>query len=143
MDIKSYFANTFIKANNNILLNKSNIHNLGVFAKSPFKKGQIIEVSPVIFGDANDYELLKHTSLHDYYFLLPYRSIPFALGLGFSSFYNHACPANAMYKINRHTQYIKIIAERNIDSGEEVTINYNGNPFDTSAVLFTPNPMAQ
>lgn len=143
MGIEIFFANPAITANNNLLLDKSSIHGLGVFAKSAFKKGQLIELSPVILGDANDYELLKHTALHDYYFLLSYKNNPFALGLGFSSFYNHACPANAVYKINRHRQYIKITAGRNIEPGEEVTINYNGNPFDTSAVQFTPNPMAQ
>ncbi len=118
---------------------QSCIHANGVFATKKFYKGQVIEKAPIIIGTQKDYTYLEHTALHDYYFLLDNDYKKFALGLGFSSWYNHACPANASYKINIKKQFILFVAFTTINAGEEVTINYNGYPTNNNSIQFTIN----
>ncbi len=115
----------------------SNIHGLGVFCKKQFKKGALIETAPLIKGSATDYAMLHKTALHDYYFLLDDKESPVAIGLGFASWYNHGCPSNARYQVNKKNNTIKIIACRNIEAGSEITINYHGDPNDDSPIQFT------
>ena len=115
----------------------SNIHGTGVFAKTNFKPGQLIEVAPVIAMDDREKNLLKNSSLHSYYFLVSSETISAVMGLGYSSLYNHASDANARYSINLSKLTISIKACKSISAGEEITINYNGRPDDLSPVYFT------
>lgn len=109
-----------------LYLSASPIHGLGVFTKLTIKKGTFIEIAPFIQGSSEDYALLSTTMLHDYYFMVADKKAPIAIGLGFSSWYNHSCPANAIYSIHKKKMIIEIKAVRNIEVGEEITINYHG-----------------
>jgi SET domain-containing protein len=120
-----------------IQLGSSTIHGIGVFCKKKFRKGEIVETAPFIKGTARDYAILNHTTLHDYYFVLDDKETPVVIGLGFASWYNHSCPANAKYKISKKNNTIQIIACRDIISGSEITINYHGDPDDDSPIQFT------
>ena len=80
-----------------IELKQSDIHGLGVFARQKFKKGELIEKSPVILLNKMERELLQLTSLFSYYFLLKNYKTPAALGLGLSSMYNHSYNANGKF----------------------------------------------
>lgn len=104
----------------------SGIHGYGVFSKIAIRKSSVIEVAPVLIGTAKDYELLSETAIRDYYFLLADDKCPVAIGLGFSSWYNHACPANATYTIDKNKMLISIKAASSIRPHEEITINYHG-----------------
>ncbi|MBN8687978.1 MAG: SET domain-containing protein-lysine N-methyltransferase [Chitinophagales bacterium] len=115
------------------------IHGQGVFAGRFFKKGELIEKAPVILLDNADWELLRGTFLFGYYFLLNNNKYPAALGLGLSSLYNHAVDANAAYTISVKKQCLIFKALRSIDTGEEITLNYNGRAGDASPVFF-PSP---
>jgi SET domain-containing protein len=58
-----------------------------------------------------------------------------ALALGYGSMYNHSFRPNAKYEdIGRQTKVFRAIRE--IQVGEEVTINYNADPKDRSPVGF-------
>lgn len=140
MGIFSFTKAVFFQ-NKDLEIRKSLLHGNGVFSKKRIYKGSIIESAPIILGYQDDYASLHQTALHDYYFLLANTKTPFALGLGYASFYNHACPANAVYTINIFKESIQITAHRDIEIHEEITINYNGTPFDNSPVYFTHNPM--
>ena len=111
----------------------------GVFAKINFKPGQLIEEAPVIAMDNRERELLRNCSLHTYYFLVNNSTTSIVMGLGYSSLYNHAGEANAVYSINLSHLTISIRACKRISAGEEITINYNGRPDDCSPVHFTAN----
>ena len=58
-----------------------------------------------------------------------------ALALGYGSLYNHSYRPNARY--DDIGQLTKIFtALRDIPPGEEITVNYNGDPSDRAAVAF-------
>lgn len=109
-----------------LYLATSPIHGLGVFSKNAVKKGSLIETAPLLIGSKEDYELLYQTNLHAYYFILADKKKPVAIGLGFASWYNHACPANAAYSIDKKKMIMNIKAMVPIKPGEEITINYHG-----------------
>jgi SET domain-containing protein len=66
-------------------------------------------------------------------------TFPVAVGLGYASLYNHAPQANATYRIAIRKAQIEIRAWRDINAGEEITINYNGRPDDPSPVWMPPS----
>ena len=58
-----------------------------------------------------------------------------AIALGFGSLYNHSYTPNACYEdVSGHMK--NYIAIRDIQAGEEVTINYNGDANSTEPVWF-------
>ena len=58
-----------------------------------------------------------------------------ALALGYGSLYNHSFAPNARY--DDEGRQVKVYsAIRDIAAGEEITINYNGEPTDRSPVGF-------
>ncbi len=115
------------------------IDGMGVFAKINFKPGQLIEEAPVIAMDNREKDLLRNCSLHSYYFLVNNSTTSIVMGLGYTSLYNHAGNANAIYSIDLSRLTISIKACKRISTGEEITINYNGRPDDLSPVDFTGN----
>jgi len=127
---------TIIPRADQLVVRESPIHGLGVFSAIDYQKGAIIETAPIILGNQQDYEMLKYTDMHDYYFLLTDKNYPIAIGLGFSSWYNHAAPANAVYLINKKKLTIQIIAYQFIAAGEEITLNYHGKPDNLAPITF-------
>lgn len=112
-----------------IYLSKSNIPKAGrgVFASTLIKKGEIIEICPVISLKKKDHLIAKKTILKNYYYI-PNKSSCFVC-LGFGSLYNHSHKPNAKYKMKIKEQVIEFIALKDIEKGEEITINY-GAPED-------------
>ncbi len=121
-----------------IEIRQSPIDNRGVFATRIFKPGAVIETAPVILLDRQERELLQTTILFNYYFLLADETTPVALGLGYSSLYNHSYDANADYTISVNKKCLIVKANKMIHPGEEITINYNGKADDHSPVYFQP-----
>lgn len=114
----------------------SAIHGNGVFALTAIKKGALVEKAPVILLSKEDREYLQATTLFRYYFVVPDEKTPAALGLGYSSVYNHSYTANAQYEMDVNNQCLIIKACTNIAAGEEITLNYNGSPNDAQTVYF-------
>lgn len=122
-----------------IEIKESPVHGQGVFARKNFKPGAVIETAPVILLTKADKELLQPTRLYHYYFLLNTETTPAALGLGFSSLYNHSYKANAVYTVSLERSCLTIRACKAIRAGEEITLNYNGLPEDPNPVYFPPD----
>jgi len=78
--------------------------------------------------------ILKETSLDSYIFQWGGGCTAIALGLG--SLYNHSYEPNAQYHQDTHNRHLEFVALRAICCGEEITINYNGNPESRSPVWF-------
>lgn len=129
-------APSIIRQPSGLYIATSPIHGLGVFSEMPIKKGALIETAPLLIGSAADYELLSKSALHDYYFILADKQTPIAIGLGFASWYNHACPANTRYSIHKKKMTIEIKSVVSIKAGEEITINYHGTFNNNSPVEF-------
>lgn len=106
----------------------------GVFATRPIAEGEVIERVPVLLIEADE---LRNgdawTGLASYCFL--WDAGRYALALGYGSLYNHSYRPNARYDdAGRMTKIFKAI--RDIAAGEEITVNYNGDPDDLSPVGF-------
>jgi SET domain-containing protein len=137
MPFHQYFGKKVIKKPPFLYAGTSTIHGLGVFTGKSLKPGEIIEKAPIILINEADSHLLGSSLLYDYYFMVGSVNTPVAIGLGFSSLYNHSAPSNASYRIDIVREQIIISACRFIPAGEEITINYNGHPEEISPVSFT------
>ena len=98
----------------------------GVFTNRPMSKSKLIERSPVIVMPAEQRVLLDKTLLHDYIFEWGINKDECCMALGYISIYNHSYSSNCEYFMDYHGGYIEIKTVRDINAGEELTINYNG-----------------
>ncbi|MFM1987428.1 MAG: hypothetical protein RJA99_385 [Pseudomonadota bacterium] len=98
----------------------------GVFSRRRFAEGEVVEVAPVLVlktGYDTLPALLK-TYVFDWTALT---GVPRSQGvaLGYGSMYNHDNPANLRYVADARRGVMRYIAARDIEPGEELTINYN------------------
>jgi SET domain-containing protein len=100
----------------------------GVFTSAPIPKGSIIEISPVIVMPGQERSQIDQTKLHDYYFIWGDEDDQCAIVLGYGSLYNHAYQPNAEYAPDFERQTLDFYALRDIQAGEEITVNYSGDP---------------
>jgi SET domain-containing protein len=119
-----------------LFVKDSPLHGRGVFTSIPIRRGGIIELAPLIVLSKDDSSLIKESSLYSYYFLHGRRGEICVVGLGYASLYNHQYPANAKYRFRLSKNLMEFSAFRDIEAGEEITINYNGTPDDPSPVEF-------
>lgn len=106
----------------------------GVFARRAIPKGAIIERVPVIIIALKDIMGgLDASVLKRYVFIRSKSTV--AIALGFGSLYNHCYTPNARYD-DAPGPALVFTALRRIAPGEEITINYNGDPRDRSSVGF-------
>lgn len=94
----------------------------GVFALKPFKKGEVIEISPYILVPPKDDTKLSETILNSYWFLVKGKWS--AIGLGYTSIYNHNEKPNATFSVNKRRRVITIKATQPIRVGQEICTNY-------------------
>jgi len=109
-----------------IYIDKSAEKGRGVFTKEPIPANSIIEASPVIVMSSEERKLLDQTLLHDYIFEWGADNKQCCMALGFVPVYNHSYKSNCEYEMNFESETIKIKTVRNIEAGEELFINYNG-----------------
>ncbi len=103
----------------------------GVFARRFIAAGEVIERVPVLVLPVEEGD--DDSVLSEYCFLWGRGTM--ALALGYGSLYNHSFQPNARYD-DVGTQTKVFTALRDIEPGEEVTVNYNGDPKDRSPVEF-------
>ncbi len=108
----------------------------GVFASVHIPKDTIIEISPVIEMSAEERKLLDQTLLHDYIFEWGESRDKCCMALGYIAVYNHSSPSNCEYFMDFAAGEIMVKSVRNIESGEEITINYNGDWDNDTEVWF-------
>ncbi len=119
-----------------LLINESNLGGRGVFAEEPLEEGDLIEICPAIVLPAEELSAIHGTKLHDYYFLWGDEQKQCAIALGYGSLYNHAYEPNARYLLDYEHLTIDFYCIRHIDPGEEITVNYNGEPDVKTPVWF-------
>lgn len=116
-----------------IEVRNSKIHGRGVFATKKIRKGELIEVCPVLVVPKEQVPLMNKTVVKDYHFIWDGRKT--AIALGYGSIYNHSYDPNARYCDYGDTHF-KFRAWRTIHPGEEITVNYNGDPTCRRKVWF-------
>ncbi|MBL8817672.1 MAG: SET domain-containing protein-lysine N-methyltransferase [Planctomyces sp.] len=105
----------------------------GVFAKEFIPKGTVFERVPVLVMPAHEVLTEEETLLSHYVFEWGKDTV--ALALGYGSLYNHSYSPNARYDdAGRMTKYYTAV--KDIQPGEEITINYNGSEDATEPVWF-------
>lgn len=97
----------------------------GVVAFRDFPKDSLVERSAVIAIPRDDVPLIRQTGLANYYFEWGDDCDQAAIALGYGSLYNHSYTPNARYVFRESEECIEFIALRDIEAGEEITINYN------------------
>jgi SET domain-containing protein len=115
----------------------SPIHGLGVFSRRPFEPGDVIEVCPVVVCPVPDETHLEQTAMRGLYFHWTDDAVGVALGYG--SLYNHSWTPNARYEPDFDVDVIRFVAVRPVAAGEELTVNYTGEPEGTGALWFEPD----
>ena len=105
----------------------------GVFARKHIKEGSVIECVPVILVPIDQLVGGMHSPILARFGYM-WNKKEMAISLGYGSLYNHSYEPNAQYRHGR--KRITYVALRDIAQGEEVTINYNGDPKDKSPVGF-------
>ncbi len=102
----------------------------GVFARVMIPKGTIFETVPMLVCKQDD---IIGSTLMDYVYAWGVETVGLALGYG--SLYNHSFKPNARYD-DLAQQRKEFTSLRDIEAGEEVTINYNGDPKSKKSVGF-------
>lgn len=101
----------------------------GVFARTAIKKGALIERVPVVVVTWDE---IDESELASYAY--SWTDTKAAIALGYGSLYNHSFKPNAKYEdAGRQTK--EFVAIRDIAAGEEITVNYNGDPKDRTNEL--------
>lgn len=108
----------------------------GVFTKERIEKDTVIEESPVIVMPPEDRINLDKTLLHDYIFAWGEDEKQCCMALGFIAMYNHSYSSNCEYFMDFEEEIIQIKTVRQIEAGQELTINYNGDWNNEKKVWF-------
>ncbi len=96
----------------------------GVFARRYIDKRSTIEVCPALVFSKKDVRRMAKTELHSYYF--DWKRGTAALLLGFGSLYNHSEDPNATIYSKMSKGVSRVVALRDIEPDEEITIDYTG-----------------
>ena len=109
---------------NKISIKQSLIPNSGrgVFAEKDFKKGEVIEVCPLITDYKKNFEKSK---IKDYTFRSKFKPDQEVIVFGMCSMYNHSDNFNVGHNQDPENMIYK--AARDIKKGEELYVNYGTN----------------
>lgn len=104
----------------------------GLIATRDIKKNEVIERCPLILIDHRNDTAFENTIINRYTF--EWTKSHSALVLGYGSLYNHSYTPNVRYHFVYTTKEIFFRALRVIKEGEELFVNYNGDPPDNTQV---------
>lgn len=122
-----------------LYIDDSNGKGRGVFTSEPIAAGTIVEVAPVIVMSAVERTLIDQTLLHDYIFEWGENSEQCAMALGWIPIYNHSFDANCEYLMDFEEGTMCIKTVKDVQQGEELFINYNGEANDPKPLWFHAN----
>ncbi len=112
----------------------------GAFAKKIIEKGTVIDIANVVLIPNKEYRKIEKTLLYDYCYIWedPKHKPSFknAITLSVSQFINHSYSPNLKYLYDYENKAIEYSAIKDINEGEELTVNYNGLVDDTSPLWF-------
>jgi len=115
-----------------VIIAPSRVHGRGVFAARPFEPGEVIEDCPVLLVPAST---IVDLGLDGYCF--EWDEDRCAIALGYGSLYNHSWDPNARYDHDHEHDLVSYTAVRRIERGEEITINYTGDPEGRTDLWFS------
>ena len=124
-------SDTEYPINANIQIQKSDTHFRGVFAKTPFKKGELIERCPMV-PLANRSRYQNDSVIWDYLYghtncscqECKNHGFVFYMVLGYGMIYNHNDQPNAIWIFQYDKLYADLIAETDIEHNQEIFVSY-------------------
>lgn len=116
--------NKYNISNTNLFVSNAGHKGRGVFTSKILKKGELIEICPVIELTYREHQSLVGHILENYAFVWNTKKRSVAILLGFGSLYNHSLKPNADYFKRLKDGVMLFKASRNIKAGEEITIDY-------------------
>lgn len=119
-----------------LLVKPSGPRDRGIYANRRFRKGEPIEDVPVIVIPDEEWEHVAATVLYHYAFCFGEESEHVAIALGYGSLYNHSYAPNAACDTYWQDRRMRFVALRDIRKGEEITINYHGDPDSDEPLWF-------
>ncbi len=109
----------------------------GVFALRDIQPGELVEPCPLIlvpFKNETDFANSTPTnSLVDNYYY-DWTAEEWCLPLGYAMLYNHSYQPNMKYERDFEQSLLKYVAIKTIHQGDELTVNYNGDPNDQKPI---------
>ena len=107
-----------------------------VFARRKIAAGELIELAPVIVIPKKQWPSVKKTILEDYAFDWGRNDELSVIALGYVSIYAHSYSPNAKLEQLTNEQIMEVTALKAIEPGQEITINYNGDPGNRDDLWF-------
>jgi SET domain-containing protein len=107
---------------------------LGIFATQDFKAGDLVESCPVILLSEKERDHIANTLLDNYIYPWHEETEDACMVLGYGSLINHSYTSNATWKQDYENIRMVYSAVKNIKAGEEITVNYNGDPNDAKPI---------
>ena len=105
---------------------------LGVFATSRIEAGEVIEICHVIVEEERN--IADGATLDRYVY--EWTPGTCAVALGYGSIFNHSYDPNSVFTVDTAKRTVTFVARRTIEEGQEITINYNGDPTSRDPVDF-------
>ncbi|CEG65447.1 hypothetical protein CU097_013318 [Rhizopus azygosporus] len=106
----------------NLELRTHPIRGRGVFTKDFIKRNTLVEISPVLFFDAQEYDTHGKYTILDHYTYVWQGGYALALGLG--SMFNHDNKPNVGFIRDIPNKLIRYVTLRDIEPEEELCISY-------------------
>ena len=106
------------------------LHIRGMIATEAIHQGAIIEKCPIVPIPINQQPGLLQIELRNYYF--EWTNSHYAIVLGYGGLINHSFKPNAAYTYGYKNKVMIFYAIKTINKGQEVLVNYNGMPNDTT-----------
>ncbi len=107
-----------------------------MFAARDLHKDEVIERCPVLVLSPTEAEAVDDTPLQPYFYEWGADGESRGLPLGYGAIYNHSLEPNASSEMDFDAREMIVIALRDIGAGEEILVNYNGEPEDRSGGWF-------
>ncbi|MEZ4669909.1 MAG: SET domain-containing protein [Anaerolineae bacterium] len=104
----------------------------GLLATRDIAAGELVERCPMVLIPVTQEDALEATVLANYYFL--WTDEDYAMALGYGSLMNHSYNANMVFERDFENSTMIFRAAKAIKRGEELTINYNGDPDDDTPI---------
>lgn len=109
----------------------------GVVAGRCFRRGEVIDAAPVVVIPAREWELVQGTVVGRFCFGWDDATGSVAVALSRTSLLNHSYTPNVVSEKHLRSRLIVFMSLRDIETGEELTLNYNGAPGSREVVDFT------
>ena len=103
---------------------RKNKYGRGVYAKRDFKRGEIVEIAPVVVMPKR--EVGVHARLSHYVF--EWGPGCYAVALGYGSLFNHSSDPDVLFSLDKPKRKIIFRAVRPIRRGQEIMTSYGYDP---------------